>query len=220
MSEPVLTSAEGVTLIGGGEVLAKDLAEARAYAPRLVAADGGADRALALGALPDAVIGDFDSLSEDARWNIPEARLHRIAEQDSTDFEKCLTRIRAPFVVAVGFAGGRVDHELAVLSTMARIAAPPVLLLGPKDVIFRAPADLRLDLPLGSRFSLFPFGACTGESAGLRWPIKGLDLRPDGIIGTSNEVTGPVHLRMSGPMLVILPREHLPAVLQALQGKN
>ena len=36
-----------------------------------------------------------------ARAAIPAERLHRIAEQDSTDFEKCLRNIRAPLVVGI-----------------------------------------------------------------------------------------------------------------------
>ena len=50
----------------------------------------------------------------------------------------------------------------------------------------------------------------TGRSAGLRWPIEGLHLAPDGRIGTSNEALGPVHLEFDAPgMLVILPRAAL-----------
>jgi thiamine pyrophosphokinase len=54
-------------------------------------------------------------------------------------------------------------------------------------------------------------------SEGLRWPTGGLDLRPDGMIGTSNMVTGPVRLDPEGPgMLVILPRGVLPLAVGAL----
>ncbi len=216
MAEPVLRSDKGITLIGGGPVSPEDLAEALAFAPDLVAADGGADRALALGAVPKVVIGDFDSLSDAARTVLPPERLCHVAEQDSTDFEKCLTRIAAPFVLALGVLDGRHDHGLSAMNAIARIRAPRCILLGAEDLVFLAPPELALDLPEGARFSLFPLGAARGTSRGLRWPIDGLEFSPDGRIGTSNEVAGPVSLAVEGPMLVILPRGLLPRVVAQL----
>ena len=90
-------------------------------------------------------------------------------------------------------------------------------ILGARDVVFLAPLTLSLDLPVGSRLSLFPMGAVTGTSAGLRWPLQGIRFAPDGMIGTSNEVSGPVHLTFSAPrMLVILPRTAMAAALDGL----
>lgn len=211
-----ITTAGGVTLVGGGAVDPADLAEALALAPVLVAADGGADGALAAGHLPDAVIGDFDSLSDAARAAIPADRLHHVAEQDSTDFEKCLTRISARFVLGVGFSGPRTDHALAALSAMVRMQAPPVTLIGEGDVILRAPPLIDLPLAPGTRVSLFPMGPAQGRSSGLRWPIDGIGFAPDGRIGTSNIATGPVRIEMQGPMLLILPRDCLGLVLAAI----
>lgn len=211
--------ATGVTLVGGGPVTAADLDLALALAPALVAADGGADQAVALGHVPDAVIGDFDSISDAARAAIPDERLHHVAEQDSTDFEKCLTRIAAPFVVAVGFSGGRLDHTLAAMNALVRHVTPPVLLLSDQDVALRCPVHLALTLPIGTRLSLFPMGTVSGRSLGLEWPINAISLAPDGHIGTSNRVTGPVVLDIDGPMLLILPREFIqPLARQLFQG--
>ena len=61
--------------MAGGPVLRRDLKAALAHAPCLVAADGGADRALALGQVPDAVIGDLDSISAVAQARLG-ARVH------------------------------------------------------------------------------------------------------------------------------------------------
>ena len=75
----------------------------------------------------------------------------------------------------------------------------------------------RIGLPRGTRLSLFPLGPVQGDSEGLRWPLAGLDFAPDGMIGTSNEVSGPVRLRMQAPkMLVILPIKSLRAALNGL----
>lgn len=67
----IVESAVPVTLIGGGAGNPADVAFSRALAPVCVAADGGAMLALEAGVMPDAVIGDFDSLPEDIRARIP-----------------------------------------------------------------------------------------------------------------------------------------------------
>lgn len=173
--------------------------------------------ALSAGLMPDAVIGDFDSVTPETLAAIPADRQIHVPEQDTTDFEKCLTRIRAPYVLGVGFLGARLDHTLAVLGTLIRHPARRCLLIGSEDVVFPAPPRLHLDLPGGSRLSLFPLRPVKGRSEGLRWPIDGLALAPDGIVGTSNEVSGPVRLETDGPgMLVILPRAALDAALAGL----
>lgn len=214
--KPLVTTAGGVTLIGGGAVSVPDLRTALAVAPLLVAADGGADSALALGHMPQAVIGDMDSLSETSRAQIPAGRIHLISEQDSTDFTKCLTRIKARFVIAVGFAGRRLDHTLAALTAMATHQGTPVVMMAADDVVFLCPPHLHLPLKAGTRVSLFPMGPAQGTSIGLEWPIDGIDFAPAARVGTSNRANGPVSLTMRGPMLVLLPRDVLPAALTAL----
>ena len=217
MNRVIVQSQVGVTLAGGAVFGAKALGLALKFAPRLVAADGGADRLLRLGAMPEAVIGDLDSLSARAKLVLAD-RLHRVAEQDSTDFDKARGAVAAPFVLGLGFTGGRLDHGLAVVSGLVRAPLPPCVLLGARDVIFAAPAEIALDLPLGSRLSLFPMAPVAGTSVGLRWPIAGLRFAPGGVIGTSNAVVGPVQLRFAAPgMLVIVPLNALAAVLRGLR---
>lgn len=214
MNEAIVDSLDGVTLVGGGPVGAALLAKARRLAPRLVAADSGADRLLRLGAEPEAVIGDMDSISHAARARL-EGRVFPVAEQDTTDFDKALRLVSAPFVLGLGFSGARVDHGLAVLNALVRHPDRRCFILGAQDVTFLCPPQLSLRLPPRTRLSLFPMGPVTGRSRGLRWPIDGIGFAPDGMIGTSNEVSGPVELRMDAPrMLVILPIRYLPEALR------
>jgi len=212
----IVSSDEPVTLIGGSDPGENDIATALGLAPRLVAADGGGDHALAAGRRPEAVIGDMDSLSEAGRKALADV-LHPVPEQDTTDFDKALRHIAAPLVVAVGFTGGRFDHELAVMSVLVRQAARACLVLGAENIVFLCPPELRLDLPVGSDLSLFPMGEVGIASEGLEWPTGGLRFSPDGRIGTSNRVAGPVTLRPDAPkMLVILPRSALAAAVTAV----
>ncbi len=208
---------EPVTLIGGAAVTRARIARAMALAPHLVAADGGADVALAHDLAPRAVIGDFDSLSDDARRRLPPGCLHPFAEQDSTDFDKCLRNIAAPLVIGIGFSGDRLDHQLAAYNTLVRHPGRRCLLLGSEELVFLAPPSLALALAPGTAVSLFPLGAVEGVSDGLEWPIAGLNFAPDGRVGTSNIATGTVQLSLTAPkMLVILPQETLEIAVRAL----
>ncbi len=217
MNDTIYQGAGPVTLVGGGAVTPAQLARALAIAPELVAADGGAAHALAAGHMPRAVVGDLDSLPQDVARQIPADRLHRIAEQDSTDFDKALRSIAAPLVIAVGMLGARLDHELAALNVLARRPDRACLLLGAEDCALHLPPAFDLDLAAGTRVSLFPMAPVRGTSEGLRWPIAGIDFAPGDVIGTSNEATGPLRLRMEGPgMLAILPEAQLEGAARAL----
>lgn len=224
MNQPIVDAGAAVTLVAGGPLRRLELRRALKRAPVLVAADGGADRALALGVEPAAVVGDLDSISDAARARLGAARLHPVAEQETTDFDKALLALRgagARLVLAPGCLGGRADHGLAVLSGLMRHQAAggaPVLLMGPEDVILAAPPRLDLHLRPGDRLSLYPLAEVTGRSVGLEWPIDGLTLSPMGRIGTSNRVSAArVRLDFDRPgVLVILPAARLDAAIRAL----
>jgi len=214
----VVCESRPVTLVGGGTVEEAVFAEALAIAPGIVAADGGADTVLRRGCEPLAVIGDFDSLSPDARAVIPAHKLHRIPEQESTDFEKCLAHTDAPLIVGVGFAGdSRPDHELAALNALVRHPHRRCVLIAHGMVIFLAPPLLSLTLEADSILSLFPLGRVSGRSEGLEWPIDGITFAPDGRVGTSNRAMGEVTLGFDAPgMLILLPRRALAEVCASL----
>ncbi len=218
MNPPILRSPDPILLVGGGESPGSALTELLETCSTRVGADGGADTLLRAGALPDAVIGDLDSLSESARARIPAGRVHHIAEQDSTDFDKCLRNIAAPLVYGTGFLGLRVDHQLAALTVLCLRADRRCILVGEEDVIALAPPRLKLSLPVGTRVSLYPMGLVRGESEGLRWPLNGLDFTPAQRAGTSNEASEEqISLRFDAPlMLIILPVSQRPELARAL----
>ncbi len=218
MAGTILEAECGVTLVGGAELGSGLLDMALARAPRLVAADGGADRALAAGHVPELTVGDFDSLSDAGRAALGPASLHHITEQDTTDFDKVLRSVAAPFLLAVGFTGTRLDHTLGAFNVLARHPARRCLLLDAQDVCFLAPPEMGLRLAPGTRLSLFPMGPVTGHSTGLHWPLQGIEFAPGATTGLSNRVSAPeVRLGFSAPrMLVLLPLDALDAALAGL----
>lgn len=179
-----------------------------------MAADGGAVQALRFGHMPAAVIGDLDSLPHSARAAMPEGALLKISEQDTTDFEKCLTSVEAPLILAMGFTGGRTDHELAVYHALGCHPDRHCVVAGQTDIIFSAPPQITLALEPGERVSLFPLADIAAQSEGLRWDLEGVPFGPLSRVGTSNQALGPVTLRFDRPgMLLILPKS---ALLQAI----
>ena len=217
----VLRFSTAVILVGASPVTIKPaLAKLPDDLP-LIAADGGASALLALGRVPDAVIGDMDSLvSRDALPSSVEV-IH-LTGQDDTDFEKCLARIDAPLIIGLGFLEARLDHSLAAIHALMCLRHDrPVLLVGDTDVLLRLTGDIEITMQIGSRISIWPLGRQSFEaSAGLRWPLAGLEMAPGEMIGTSNEVSAtPVKIAAINDgdgYAVIAPVEAMAALISAV----
>lgn len=219
MNVKIVETTAQVVLVGGGALQDKVLREVLRHAKVVVAADGGANPVLSAGRMPDAVFGDMDSLSDDVKTQLAPGVLRQVAEQESTDFDKCLRHIKAPLVIGYGFLGRRLDHQLAAMNVLVRRPETRCVLVGKYDVVCHCPPSFVLDLPIGSRFSLFPMRRVTARSEGLRWPLDGIPFAPGGVTGTSNEVSGPVRLEFEATgMLLILPAEHLDALVSSLEN--
>ena len=206
-------------VVGGGTVDAGLLRALHATGGHLVGADGGADRIVAAGLEPEAVIGDMDSLLDPDRWG---DRLLWINEQETTDFEKVLYSTSAPVTVALGMTGGRFDHTLAALDAVARHAASrSIVLVDEGDIAAGLAGPFNFEVSAGERVSVHPLKAVTFRSSeGLRYPLDGLRLAPGERTGTSNSATaGPFSIEpedAAAPYLVILARHYLDALIERL----
>ena len=117
-----------LVVLGGGGFDAARLRDEAADASAIVAADAGAAFCLESGLMPDAVVGDFDSLTDDVRARIPADRLHPNNDTATNDLEKTLAFVAARWgadvdvALAAGaaFQGGRADHALANLGPLLR----------------------------------------------------------------------------------------------------
>ena len=187
----------------------------RGFAPvpgdLVLAADGGYRALYSLGYTPDLLLGDFDSLG-DLRLPPDLPVLRFPARKDDTDtglaLRHGLDRGFRDFAL-YGCAGGRVDHLLANLQSMARVSrlgatirlaapeydawaltGPAPHASGPAPHALDGPAaTLTLpDRPGGTLVSVF----CHGDRAegvtltGLSYPLDGADLTGDFPLGVSN----------------------------------
>jgi thiamine pyrophosphokinase len=215
----IVHNAQSVTLLGDGAARETDLLAALEIAPVLICADGGGNRAMRWGHCPCAIVGDLDSANLKLAAN-KDILVFEVADQSTTDFEKCLDIVPQKLVLAVGFLGKRVDHQLAAFNALSKYRGQPIILIGKKDVIFRVPDYFDMNVGAGSRVSLFPMSQVLARSSGLKWALDGLDFAPNGQTGCSNAALGgQLSIRIDqGDMLGVLPRALLPNLVAALTG--
>ena len=211
-----LVYSEPVLLVGAGPATREDFDTARGVTGGVIAVDGGFDALAAWGAVPDAVLGDMDSIRATVPQNVPTIEL---PEQESTDLEKALRVVDAPLCVGIGFLDGRLDHTLAAMHALVGATNRFAILLGGEDVVFAAPMEWRAEVPVGTRISFYPVRRVPAVgSKGLRWPIDGLLMEGGQQIGVSNEtVSSSIAAWFSERGVVtIMPRACLPEVMRSL----
>ena len=208
--EKRLELGDAVTLVGGAGFSKTLLSKSLALTNDLIAADGGANF-LPTHTVPKYIIGDLDSIRSPEKWVEKGSELIKIEDQDSTDFDKCTSLIKSKKIIALGFMDQRLDHFLAVCSSLVKNRRV-IFVVGKRDVIFHLPNDLSIKLPVNSRVSLFPLNEIkTVEAVGLKYPVENLKFSPMGKIGTSNISTSE-NIRISyqgSGMLGIFSSRHL-----------
>ncbi len=216
-SEIIVSCDKPLCLVGGATTSIEEINNISQWVDSFVAVDSGADVLFDAGISPIAVIGDLDSLSSNARATFAN-QLCEIAEQSTTDFEKTLTRVTAPAMIALGFTGGRMDHMLSVLNVMIRYPDKPVILADAQDASFLVPAGVTVfALPQNTRLSVMPVAPATVSLDGVVWPFSQELMSMAGFTSSSNAAAGgDVTIRTDAPVLVTLPRAHLAIALKAV----
>lgn len=185
----------------------------------IFAADGGARFALSLGIIPNAIIGDFDSLTP-AEVNVfDDMGVHMLRfppHKNETDLELAIAHaIRAGHspIIIIGAYGGRFDQTLANVALLTDLNS--------------IRADVRLDDGITEAFCIFERATLTGKAGdivsllpwgnpvegvsteGLLYPLSNEPLLPYRTRGISNQMTGEsatINLR-SGLLLCIHQRK-------------
>jgi len=214
-----------LVIVGGGTVDTDLLRKFAARGAHLVGADGGGDAIRAAGLIPEAIIGDLDSLADPESWGA-DTRVIRIAEQDSTDFEKVLYSTEAPVTIALGMMGKRFDHGLAALDAVTRRGrGRAIILVDEVDIALALDHGFRFAVPSGTRVSIHPLTPTRfARSTGLKYPLDGLLLAQGVRTGTSNEADAAEFSIEpmpgdDGVFLLILERKWLgPLVERLLEG--
>jgi thiamine pyrophosphokinase len=222
-------------LVGDGDVPSRAALEAGwpgwdAGTAMVIAADGGATRARAVGRRPDLVVGDADSLGTAGLAEVRAAGIAvelAAAAKDESDLElavlAALARGATKITVLGALGGPRFDHALAnvwLLALPALVGRDAVLLDATTRIRLldagagAGPASVDLAGRPGDLVSLFPFGTGADgvRTEGLAYPLHDESLAIGPARGLSNVRVGP-HARVSlraGSLLVVethAPRE-------------
>jgi thiamine pyrophosphokinase len=199
---------------------AEDAAAEAAVIPTgglVVAADGGAEFALARGIRVDVAIGDFDSISPERLVALGASGTHierHPCEKDATDLELALEvarDLRARQVVVVGGGGARLDHlfgQLLLLGAEAYSEMEVDAQFG-SAVVHVVRGERVIAGVRGELVSLFALhGPAHGVvTDGLVYPLLGETLQPGSTRGVSN-VFAESEVRVavaSGVVMVVRP---------------
>lgn len=150
-----------------------------ARTPYIICCDGAADVYYKeTGKMPDAVVGDGDSLSDEGRLRFAD-RLHIITEQEHNDQSKAIRFLKEKGirrVVIVSATGKREDHTLGNISLLIEY-----MRLGMEICMFTDYGVFRpcrnscsFDSFQGQQVSIFSFGAANMTSRGLKYPLHDL----------------------------------------------
>ena len=171
----------------------------------IIAADGGTRHLLALGALPDVVVGDMDSIPAEAAAWLDTAVVQRIqfpTKKDETDLELALLHAAAQYagdILVFGAFGGRVDQTLGNVFLLAHpgLTGRCVELVDEFQRLRLIAADdgvVEVYGRSGDTLSLIPCGADVQIHAtiGLAWPLQQERLAFGPARGISNRMTSDV----------------------------
>lgn len=130
--------------------------------------------------LPDAVIGDMDSLSKPLRRAYTDRIVHE-TEQDHNDQTKAVRYVLGHYpdvsgIHILGATGLRADHTIGNLSLLMEYprmfaSLPPIDIVSDYGTAFAVLDSTELHVGAGRRFSLFsPDNSLRIRSEGLQWP--------------------------------------------------
>ncbi|MBQ6937160.1 MAG: thiamine diphosphokinase [Clostridia bacterium] len=177
----------GASQEGLDEVIVND-----SYANFIIAADGGFDALLKSSISPDLLLGDFDSIN-----NLPECDsvLKFPVEKDYTDtflaYEEGAKKGYCNFVI-YGGTGGRLDHTIANIQTLANISknGGRGFLIGNGTVI-TAVTNSVIEFPAetAGKAGVFAFGgdAIGVDISGMKYTAQKINISPYFPLGVSNE---------------------------------
>ena len=166
----------------------------------VLAADGGANLLFERGFIPNAVIGDFDSIADSTK-DMQQILIHT-PDQNQTDCDKLLAYTAESGykrITLCGIEGDFVDHLLGTLQSAAK-SKLEIRLVTRRGVVhlLRGPNSYAFNVPLGARLSLLPITDCSGvELTGSEWTLSDAELSPVGLSSLSNRVLGNVDVAIS-----------------------
>ena len=160
---------------------------------KIICADGGANSALKMGLIPDAIIGDLDSISSEAINEFKSvSKIIRIRRQNDTDVEKCLKyAIRKKYdkALLLGATGNRLDHTFCNIGIVLKFFPKIKISLIAEDSFLKAyTGNVELKTFPGETISLYGISTRTRiTSNGLKYELRNIGL-PFGVRESTSNI--------------------------------
>lgn len=199
---------EAVVLAAGDYPQARQPLDMLRSAPVVVCCDGAAEEYVRqTGRLPDAIVGDCDSLSADFRQRYP-AIIHSVSEQETNDQTKAIRYVRSmglDRIAILGATGKREDHTIGNISLLADYAeeGTDVRMLTDRGVFVACCEDCEFRTYKGQEISIFSLGATGLRGEGLDYPIYDFSKWWQGTLNAASGNRAVIHATQ-GPFLVFL----------------
>jgi thiamine pyrophosphokinase len=144
-------------------------------AKRLVCCDGSTQSLLLYGMIPDAIVGDMDSLNEELADRFAD-RIYIDESQDTNDLTKAVfwcSEMGYKDIVIVGATGKREDHTLGNISLLAEyIRTVNIIMVTDTGILQPLLKSSALPSFPGQQISIFSIDTDTEvTSYGLRYPL-------------------------------------------------
>ena len=172
-----------------------------------IACDSGFESCLSLGVNPDIVVGDFDSISDDAYKKIENTgaeviKLNPIKDDTDTEFALRLAFKRTKNtdeIYILGGTGARIDHTLGNISLLGLGLKHDreVILVDDRNYIQMLAPGWTLELEKDGKFgqfgkyvSVFPYGGIASgvTMKGFKYPLHRATLEGFNTLTVSNEI--------------------------------
>jgi len=202
-------------VVANGPEPAYPIGFVRAEDDWIVAANGGSINALRWGWLPDAIVGDLDSLPTDLQESLKRVGCHfqtYPARKDWTDLELALryaSERGASEILVVGLRGGRLDQELASILLLSRSdwSHLSIRIMDGQQRAYVVRDSLLLKGHISDVVSLLPLsqGVAGVTTQGLEWSLCDADLEFGTTRGVSNVLTSPeATIRVRAGVLLVV----------------
>jgi thiamine pyrophosphokinase len=147
----------------------------------IICADGGVNKIIDFNIHPDAIIGDFDSITKKLLTKYKNCEIIHISDQHSTDLEKALNHaitFKPKNIYIFGAIGSRIDHTLTNLNMMKKFHKySNIELISNKAKLIYINKPIKLQLPKYAIVSLFPIGLVKKVTLkGFKFPLTNEDL--------------------------------------------
>jgi thiamine pyrophosphokinase len=176
-------------------------------AERIICCDGSAENLLKAGFIPEAIVGDMDTLKKGIARRFSD-RIYRDKSQETNDLTKavkwCVKRGFTDLVI-LGGTGKREDHTIGNISLLAEFAKDAtVVMITDTGIIRPFLESCQINSFPGQQVSVFSINPETEiTSKGLKYPLKNRKIK-NWWVATLNEAVGrSFSLEFSGGQVIV-----------------